>query len=940
MHIRTGNAGEFRIRFPFGNFPNLFLQKKSFGEELKEIYNSTSEPFIGVYTTIQPALLVRDTKIIKNMLIEGFDSFSHRGFFANVKDPMADNILLQRDEKWKDARARYTPAFTSVKLKGMFDTIVDCGKSLDKYIDRFANTNTSIDVRELFARYATNVIVSVAFGIDIDCIENPNNLFRKHGKQNSEPSLKNMLRIRLAFMAPNLVKMFGVRWTDKKIGDFMIETVRQNLEYREKHDVSRRDFFQSLMQLRNIGRIYDDWTVKPKTDEKASSIEGMAAQALSFFLGGFETVQCTMPFCLYELAKHQQIQQKVYDELVDMLEKHDGQLTYEAVADMKYFERCLDESLRLHTVLPVATRCCTKDYNIPNTDIVIEKGTKILFSSSGLHHDPKYYDEPEKFKPERCGGSDSGNKSFDEMPNMVFGLGPRNCMGMRLGLLESKIGLALLLKKFRFQLEEHHKSGVCWVKIVEGKCKEPIQRNVSKESCCSAGPNVGFTEKDLNDFEYFFATAIGDGSACTSCLESCKTAKCGDGKKCIQRNDQPKCVCAPNCKAMKRQENNSNAKRTSRFIDKEDSIENVKRVGPKVRKKTGNLKRVQVFDANKDVEFVNPTNNSSKNAKSEKVIVTDSKFFNKIHGDNKKRTNFNKSIAKGNLSSVMRDRHIFKEHSKWPSMIRTGSYGYDVPFPPNHFSPVRLNAQIEITLLIATIPQESENGPYFKPVCGSDGRTYKTECQLKKRACRRGISTLRVAYKGQCQTSCKNVKCPQSMHCLEDQNLMPHCVSCATKCPPFEKTFKSIVSNPSRLVCGTDGVTYRNLCEIKRAACLLGRSIPVAYRGACNDTANCNNIKCKDRQICLNDLITHRPRCVSCSFKCSRKRKPQGKRDGKVTSVGVNTEMKLCGRNMHTYNSWCQMIKDSCSTGFFIDIEHNGECSANSTTTLPLNAEY
>lgn len=42
-----------------------------------------------------------------------------------------------------------------------------------------------------------------------------------------------------------------------------------------------------------------------------------------------------------------------------------------------------------------------------------------------------------------------------------------------------------------------------------------------------------------------------------------------------------------------------------------------------------------------------------------------------------------------------------------------------------------------------------------------------------------------------------------------------------------------------------------------------------------SDTANCNNIKCKDRQICLNDLITHRPRCVSCNFKCSRKRKPQ-----------------------------------------------------------------
>lgn len=53
------------------------------------------------------------------------------------------------------------------------------------------------------------------------------------------------------------------------------------------------------------------------------------------------------------------------------------------------------------------------------------------------------------------------------------------------------------------------------------------------------------------------------------------------------------------------------------------------------------------------------------------------------------------------------------------------------------------------------------------------------------------------------------------------------------KCPPFDPNVKSVVTNPSRLVCGTDGNTYRNLCEIRRTACLLGRSIPAAYRGPC-----------------------------------------------------------------------------------------------------------
>lgn len=81
--------------------------------------------------------------------------------------------------------------------------------------------------------------------------------------------------------------------------------------------------------------------------------------------------------------------------------------------------------------------------------------------------------------------------------------------------------------------------------------------------------------------------------------------------------------------------------------------------------------------------------------------------------------------------------------------------------------------------------------------------------------------------------SCKHVQCPIGQHCLEDQNLMPHCVTCSITCPPYDPAVKSVIPNPARLVCGVDGNTYRNLCEIKRSACMLGRSIPVAYRGAC-----------------------------------------------------------------------------------------------------------
>lgn len=331
--------------FPFGNFTKVFLQKCSMMEQVVELYNKTTEPVIGVYVTFHPSLIIRCPKMLRDIFIKDFPSFYHRGTITNEDiDPMSNNLLLQNGEKWKHNRSKLTPAFSSGKLKGMFKTIVDCGGSLQKYINKFAISGQTLEIREIFARYATNVIASVAFGLDVDCIENPNAEFRQYGQRFFEPTPTNMFRFHLAFFYPKLAQLLRLRFADKDVGDFMTETVRQTVEYREENNIIRKDFLQLLIQLRNTGEVQgdDDWSAKATVNGKLMSLEEMAAHSFVFYTASFESTSTTMSFCMHELAKSPNLQAKAHAEIDLVLEKYDGQLTYESIGEMTFLERCID----------------------------------------------------------------------------------------------------------------------------------------------------------------------------------------------------------------------------------------------------------------------------------------------------------------------------------------------------------------------------------------------------------------------------------------------------------------------------------------------------------------------------------------------------------------------------------------------------------------------
>jgi cytochrome P450 family 6 len=156
------------------------------------------------------------------------------------------------------------------------------------------------------------------------------------------------------------------------------------------------------------------------------SYEEIAAQVFIFYIAGSESSSSTVAYTLYELTQNEELLRRSQEDIKSTLDKHDGELTYESIMEMKFIDLCIKETLRKYPAIGILNRECTKDYPIPGSKFTIQKGTPIIFSLLGLHRDAKYFPEPETYDPDRFTDE---KHAYNEDMYMPFGAGPRNCIG-------------------------------------------------------------------------------------------------------------------------------------------------------------------------------------------------------------------------------------------------------------------------------------------------------------------------------------------------------------------------------------------------------------------------------------------------------------------------------------------------------------------------------
>lgn len=394
--------------------------------------------------------MLRDLDVIKQLTVKDFDHFEdHRTFMDDRSDNLFSNSLFfMKGEKWRDMRATLSPSFTGSRMRQMFDLVSECANGFMVYLKERADKGEvlNFEMKDLFSRYTNDVIASCAYGIHINSLKDLNNEFFQAGqmftKFNQPWVIMKFIFIR-AF--PFVAEKLGVDFIDSKVSKFFRSMVLDTMEVREAKKIFRPDMINILMQVRkgtltsNNEQQTDDndgfATVEESNVGKAVvrrkwNDSQIVAQCFLFFVAGFDTSSNLLTLLAYELAANPDVQQTLHEEIKATQEGRQAkQLDYDTLQKMKYMDQVITETLRKWPPVPMVDRICVKDYvyDDGNLKLNINKGRPITIPIYGIHHDPQYYPDPERFDPERF--SDEHKDSIVPGSFIPFGVGPRNCIG-------------------------------------------------------------------------------------------------------------------------------------------------------------------------------------------------------------------------------------------------------------------------------------------------------------------------------------------------------------------------------------------------------------------------------------------------------------------------------------------------------------------------------
>ncbi|XP_025106021.1 cytochrome P450 3A21-like [Pomacea canaliculata] len=426
---------------PFlGNMMDI-LKKGLFNASLdwRRKYGKT----FGVYFMRESMLLTNDLDIIKEVFLKDFSNFTERSNVPRRTAPYPLNlsVVFTMGDNWRRIRHTMTPTFSTGRLKLMGRYISRCCDNLSSAFQRLTEKQELADVKRIFGAYTIDVIAGTAFGLETDSLVRENNPFLKAIVKMFQKSKtlgwRSAFLTLFPFLSPVLLLLRLSDAPTEEVNN-VVRLIDQLIDDRRKNgDNERVDLLHLLLEAEASEA---DIAAKPQ-DRQLTRVE-IIAQSMLIFIAGYETTATTLHYMTYLLALNPNKQEKLYNEIIAAI--GDAPPTYENVMNIKYLDNVIRETLRSFPPVPLIGRRAVEARTIKG--VHIEAGSCIGVPLYAFTHDEETFSDPDKFIPERFDDKD--------MPTVIselaFGMGPRQCIGMRLALYEAKMAAVTIIRRFRF----------------------------------------------------------------------------------------------------------------------------------------------------------------------------------------------------------------------------------------------------------------------------------------------------------------------------------------------------------------------------------------------------------------------------------------------------------------------------------------------------------
>ncbi|KAI9563274.1 hypothetical protein GHT06_010732 [Daphnia sinensis] len=363
---------------------------------------------------------------------------------------LGPGLLVSSGELWRSRRKLLTPAFHFTILKSYFGVFNEQSRILSGIFEglcrSFPEGKGEIEVYPYITRCSLDIICEASMGTSIGAQTQDSDYVRavyRMGQLIMEKMQKPWLNYPWIFSQSALGREHNrlletlhaftegvIRERQKALSDQEINATGET----ETGFRNRLPLLDLLLKASDDGNILSDQDIRNEID--------------TFMFEGHDTTTSLMSWFLYCMAANPKCQEEVFVELCNIFGNSERDCTHDDIPNLKYLECCIKETLRLYPSVSAFERNVIEDFEIGG--FMIPAGCTLGCLAVATHRNPKMFPDPLAFKPERFFPDEAvGRHPYSYIP---FSAGPRNCIGQRFAMLEAKIVLSTLLRRFKFEV--------------------------------------------------------------------------------------------------------------------------------------------------------------------------------------------------------------------------------------------------------------------------------------------------------------------------------------------------------------------------------------------------------------------------------------------------------------------------------------------------------